>query len=328
MLISIEFFLTIGLEITKKTALYWCIIAPIVLVTIIVGQLTTVHLSFFFLVVFILTLVGIYQVILHVNHELVNDILTAEGLYRKTNEKNLNLEESQKKIKHVYEEMSRQKFELEQAYKKLDKVSSEIYIQNELLKYISQTLDIEQLLDLVTDSVIGAVGTDTCSLLIYNDKDRNEYFVESKSTTDPDATKHLMALIDAGEMDQYMELKEPMVDEDGTKDEYVFSSNRLIGSLIFMPLIRDEEVYGILYAEHHQKDYFKESTLDFFGAIATQINIAVNNANLYSKMEEIAKIDALTQLYNRRTFQDKLETLYSDYKEANKRFSVKGRVYR
>jgi diguanylate cyclase (GGDEF)-like protein len=39
-------------------------------------------------------------------------------------------------------------------------------------------------------------------------------------------------------------------------------------------------------------------------------------------MEEMAKIDSLTNLYNRRTFQDKLEISYTQYSLENKSFSV------
>lgn len=322
MLYAVELFLTKGVEAERKSTMYWLILTPFVTVTLLIGYISKDYGVFFFVALFIVVILGIYHVILLINDQLVEEIDNAEALFNESKEKNLRLEKSQSKLRQVYETMSEQKFLLETTNKRLNKVSAEMYIQNELLKYISQTLDIEQLLDLVTDSILGAIGTDTCSLLIYKDVTHTEYYVEAKSTVDPEATGHLMALIDAGEMHQYMEQRDAIIDGDVTEGEYIFSGERMIGSLIMIPLVRDDEVYGLLYAEHHQKDYFQDSTLEFFNAIATQINIAVNNASIYLRMEEMAKIDSLTQIYNRRTFQDLLVSLYRSYSKEQKPFSV------
>lgn len=321
-LYSVELFLTKGVEFERKATMYWLILTPFVTVTLLLGYISKDYGVFFFVALFIIVIIGVYHIILMINDQLVEEIENAEALFNESEEKNIRLEKSQSKLKQVYETMSEQKFLLETTNKRLNKVSAEMYIQNELLKYISQTLDIEQLLDLVTDSILGAIGTDTCSLIIYKDMTHTEYYVEAKSTVDPEATDHLMALVDAGEMEQYMQQREAIIDSDVTEGEYIFSGERMIGSLIMIPLVRDDEIYGLLYAEHHQKDYFKDSTLEFFNAIATQINIAVNNASIYLRMEEMAKIDALTQIFNRRTFQDMLVELYRKYSKEEKEFSV------
>ncbi len=47
------------------------------------------------------------------------------------------------------------KYDLERANERLNRITGEIYIQNELLRYISTALDIRELIELVTDAIIG-----------------------------------------------------------------------------------------------------------------------------------------------------------------------------
>jgi len=318
---SFQLFITFGLDSTQKIGTYSLVIIPILICAVLLNRLKDGTGNIFFIAGFIIVLIGIHQAIEQFNESLNREIELKDELFEKTHSENLNLEQSQAKIKAVYEQMSKQKYELEQTNKRLSKVSAEIYIQNELLKYISAALEIDQLLDLVTDSVLGAIGTDTCSLLIY-EEDGEKFYAEAKSTSDTEATQHFIKLIESGQMDGYMQSKKPIIDGDVSEGEYVFSGTQMVGSLISVPLVRNGSVYGLMFAEHHQKNYFGESTLEFFEAIATQINIAVNNASLYSKMEEMARIDSLTNLYNRRAFQNLLEGLFDQYKLENKSFSV------
>ncbi|WP_458788325.1 hypothetical protein, partial [Vallitalea sediminicola] len=71
-------------------------------------------------------------------------------------------------IQLVHDQLVKQKMELEEANERLNRFTAEMYIQNELLSYISSVLDIDELMELVTDSILGAIGVDTCSLVIYD----------------------------------------------------------------------------------------------------------------------------------------------------------------
>lgn len=318
---SMELFITLGSDISKKISLYLLVISPIVVTTIIATQLRESAEIFIFLLMLIMVLMGIYKVI-DQYHEEFNQMISFQAQDLETSQSiNMTLEQSQEKMKQVYNQISKQKFEIEQTNKHLERMTAEMYIQNELLQYITTTLDIDQLLDLVTDSVIGAIGTDTCSLLIYED-DEKTFYAESKSTVDSDATKHFIKLVESGEMAPYMASKEILLDEDVTIDEYIFTNNAVVGSMILVPLVRNDKVFGLIIAEHHQKNYFTENSVEFFKAIGTQVNIAVHNTNIYRQMEEMAKIDSLTQLFNRRTFQDQLEIVYEQSVLENNTFSV------
>lgn len=74
-------------------------------------------------------------------------------------------------------------------------------------------------------------------------------------------------------------------------------------SLMIVPLIVSERLIGIMSV---QNDDFDDAYLpeDFylFSSIAAQVSIALENAHLFARMEQLATTDELTGLYNRRHF--------------------------
>ncbi len=209
----------------------------------------------------------------------------------------------------------------EEANIKLNKITSEMYIQNELLRYISSTLEFENLMELVTDSIVGAMGADTCSIIIIQE-DNKEYFINTKSNYQTDIVSLLKVALYNNELDDYLIDKSAHIDGNVDLDDYPFIENRPVGSLIILPLVNGRKIYGLIIAEHASVGFFGEDNLSFFQSIATQINIAVNNASLYKKMEDLASKDGLTGLYNRSYFQKMLNALIEKSKNENEIFCI------
>lgn len=259
-------------------------------------------LHFFFGIQFISILYAIYKIIDYNNSEMIKIIADQTQLWKKSQCDNQELLETQKT---------------------LNQITSEMYIQNELLRYISSTLDLEQLMDLVTDSIIGAIGVDTCSLIIrIQSKASENYYFRTKSNYPVDIESQLKEALEKGILDKYIKEKKSHIDSFVNVDHYPFIHNRPVGSLIIIPLIRNEKVYGLLISEHASTGFFGENNLQFFESIATQINIAVNNASLYTKMEEMATKDGLTGILNRRHLQKKLKDVFKSCKDSNESISV------
>ncbi|MDF1618276.1 sensor domain-containing diguanylate cyclase [Petrocella sp. FN5] len=204
-----------------------------------------------------------------------------------------------KKLHHV---LLTQKQEIEKKNIELNRVSSEMYTQSELLRYISSVLDIDELIGLVADSIIGAIGVDTCMLYVL-DEGTNEKFYKVNTVIEYDFLESFKTDIEKGVYSRFYENGKPFMDSNVDIHEYPFIQHREVGSLIIVPLVKSDQVYGLLIAEHHTKDMFDHNSMNFFKSIISQINIAINNANLYSKMEEIAIRDGLTGLYNREHIQ-------------------------
>ncbi|MFW6015009.1 MAG: diguanylate cyclase [bacterium] len=267
--------------------------------------------ALFFIIYFTLILMGLLIIISDNAKELHHKIETQRNLFNEAKQINQELKITQQKYISAHDQLTKQNSDLEDAYKKLNRASSEMYIQNELLKYISSALEIEELMDMVTDSIIGAIGVDTCSIIIY-DPNRDNYKAKFKSTYNKDYSKSLMKYITSGKLDSYFNSSKPYTDNNVNIEDYPFLDDRDVGSLIIIPLIRNQLTYGLLIAEQKTENTFTDNNIQFFDGIATQINIAINNANLYAKMEDMAIRDGLTGVYNRSYLQHRFSELVKE----------------
>ncbi len=246
---------------------------------------------------------------------------THQSMYRKSEAQNEELRLSQERFKLIHDEMAKQKYDLERANERLNRITGEIYIQNELLRYISTALDIRELIELVTDAIIGTTGVDTCSLVLFDERSE-KYYYKMESNHEGNYLRQLIEDVEQGRLKEYFENHRVLLDNNVEKDAYEFIHTRPVGSLAIIPLIRDTIVYGLLIAEHSSKNMFTDANIQFFTGISTQITIAINNANLYAQMEELAVKDGLTCIYNRKYFIDHIEELIQEADQKNQPLSV------
>ncbi len=98
----------------------------------------------------------------------------------------------------------------------------------------------------------------------------------------------------------------PLLVEDANND-FRFDVDRIspedsreIRSLISAPLMEDKKILGILRVDSPLPGHFTTEDLRFLRTIADLTSIAVENAQLYQSLEELAIKDGLTGLYLRR----------------------------
>lgn len=308
---------TIALTITNKKHIIYLSLAGI-LVLFITGFLnltsnTDLWELFISILVIILGLYSYYVLYRDNINEILSKLSVQTELFKEAAKTNEQLRTSQNKFKLIHEEMSKQKFDLEVANKNLNKMSAEIYTQNELLRYISSVLDIKELLDLVTDAILGTIGVDTCSLVLFDERNE-EYLYSVKSNHPGDQMTSLIRNVEAGLLQKYFESGKIHLNNRVVLKNYPVIENRPVGSIAIIPLLRDDLTYGLLVAEHSSIDMFTENNVQFFKGIAIQITIAINNANIYALMEEMAIKDGLTGIYNRKYLQDHIEGLIVEAK--------------
>lgn len=257
----------------------------------------------FILIVFIFFGYIIFDIFRTQNRQVIHKLESQIRLFEEAEKTNEELRQSQNKFKLIHDEMAKQKNDLMSAYERLNKMTSEIYTQNELLRYISSVLDIRELIDLVTDAIIGTIGVDTCGLVLFDEKSES-YLYSVKSNYPGEHIDQLKKRVDQGYLEKYFGSSRVHLNNNVERENYEFVEHRPVGSIAIIPLLRENVTYGLLIAEHSTTDMFTENNVQFFRGIATQITIAINNANMYALMEEMAKKDGLTGLYNRKYLQD------------------------
>ena len=83
-------------------------------------------------------------------------------------------------------------------------------------------------------------------------------------------------------------------------DKVVTEDARPLRSLISVPLILDVKMLGILRIDSPRQNYFGTEDLRFLKTIGDLGSIAIENAQLYERVEQLAIKDGLTGLYLRR----------------------------
>jgi diguanylate cyclase (GGDEF)-like protein len=67
-----------------------------------------------------------------------------------------------------------------------------------------------------------------------------------------------------------------------------------------VPMIIHDHVVGVVSIQDYHPGVFDEQQVRLLETIATQAAIAIQNARLYSEVQQLATVDALTGVYNRR----------------------------
>ncbi len=91
-------------------------------------------------------------------------------------------------------------------------------------------------------------------------------------------------------------------------------------SLLVVPLVTEDSLVGVLAAGHRDGRHFDEQHMRLVSIMAGQLAVAVENALLYEKTENMAITDSMTGLYNYRYFYVRLED------EVKKARTNEGRV--
>lgn len=77
-----------------------------------------------------------------------------------------------------------------------------------------------------------------------------------------------------------------------------------IHSFLGVPLIVGDQVIGMLAVDNAQSNFFTADHARLAAAFANQVALAIQNARLFSEVQQLASTDSLTGLHNRRHFME------------------------
>lgn len=77
-----------------------------------------------------------------------------------------------------------------------------------------------------------------------------------------------------------------------------------IRSSISAPIIIDNKLYGVLNIDSNKKNSFTEDDLETLEYMRSQVEISISKHKLYEKITYLSRYDKLTNIYNRRYFED------------------------
>ncbi|MFB0534086.1 MAG: GGDEF domain-containing protein [Anaerolineae bacterium] len=91
---------------------------------------------------------------------------------------------------------------------------------------------------------------------------------------------------------------------------------------IIVPLRGAEEPIGVLVVDYDHDEPIEESDLDMLAGLASSAVLAIENSRLHNRVQRMANLDGLTDLFNHRYFQESLRQKLSTARELSQTVSL------
>ncbi len=171
-------------------------------------------------------------------------------------------------------------------------------IENLIQQYISSSLEISNLMKLILESLSEALVVNLCSIIV-KEEHEDTYQYNTRTIGNSIDLDYFNSYIENKSLiNRFKQFREPFLDNTVKIEEYDFLSGTQIQSLLIYPLVNEGEWLGMLVIGKDRNNYFVDN-MSFFERVSTQFSIALMNARIYTKMENMAMKDGLTGIYNR-----------------------------
>lgn len=178
-----------------------------------------------------------------------------------------------------------------------------------IFEYINMVTDYKNLFSIINDMLIGVLGASSSTIFKY---DGDRYWVAASSLS----RQEVLTMNSVGDIlfKKYGQQREAFILTEAELSKN-FNERKDIKSVVAVPLAGKKELLGIIYLEHTRQDYFQKDICKYLNTLAIAIRLALENAQLYSRLEEMALIDGLTGLYNRMFFNKEINNCMEDYRK-------------
>lgn len=209
-------------------------------------------------------------------------------------------ESSQKnfhELEHAHEEATKNNF-------LLNNTIAELSTLQEISKFANSVLNIKELINIINDMIIGVIGVNYCSIFLIDENTSNIY-LEATNIRDKETLQNIKFKLASKYYTQFKSRGLTIV-EGSVSDvqSYPNSSERDIKSFLITSLQSHRNFLGLIVIESGFDGAFEERKKNMVLTICNQVSIAIENAVIYDKMERLATIDGLTQVHNRRYFNE------------------------
>lgn len=227
-------------------------------------------------------------------------------LYLELEDKYQQLNTAQEEIKLHNEKLKETNFKIEDANKKLRESIAEFYTVQQITQAISSVFDVKELLKHVNDIILGVMGVNNSTIILYDEK-KDRLRVHTTNVSNKQELIALFDNINCEVLKDVLKSGQSLMENFVDLKEYPFTEEREVSSLICVPLVTKTKKFGLVLIEHKYFNAFDEDNLRLLNIIGQQVSIALENAELYEKMHELATVDNLTGIYNRLYFQQRLQ---------------------
>lgn len=227
---------------------------------------------------------------------------------------------------------------MEALQKSAQALNSQVEQMERLLRtftLITSTLDLEQVLDEVMDTVISFTGAER-AYLVLRDKKTKALEIAVARNWDRESLSGGDAVYSSGVVQRALREKQTIITTDAATDDRFQDAKSIfdnqLRSILCIPLIIQAEAVGVLYADNRMtQGVFRPDEIPLLTAFGTQAAIAIENARLYGQVKDDLN-KALSELQSLQIQIDKakLEKQVSQITETDyfQRLSASARTMR
>jgi len=198
---------------------------------------------------------------------------------------------------------------------------------NKLSRNIVSTFDMEKIYAFTYQTTKQIMPVDAFAITLVNDKENiaEDVYLIDKGKRYPNER---VSLSTPSITTQTIKTKRSLLikdDADGTSaaiGRTLFGSKDDTRSVLTVPLTSNNNVIGIISAQHYQPNIYGTIHLQLLELLANQVAIAIINARLHKTLQEEAIRDPLTGLFNRRFMEETLEKELTRAKRNKTSFSA------
>jgi len=177
---------------------------------------------------------------------------------------------------------------------------------HEIINSINSTLNLEEVLLKVVNSIREYFNYSICDILLLDEQNENLYFAATDGYS-AKSRRNIRIKLGEGITGRVAVTGKPLVVPDVTKFEGYICSTKEVRSEITVPLKAGGEIIGVFNVESRKLSAFDEHDLRLLSILSVPVAIAIQNARLHQKMKNLAITDELTGLYNFRYLKEHLE---------------------
>ena len=171
----------------------------------------------------------------------------------------------------------------------------------ELSVKLNSTLDLDELLQLITATATELLNCEAASILLYDEKNPRLFFAAATGS-DPEKLAEIPVPIDNSLAGTIFRTNQPMILNHAEQDprHYSLVSDHIkfkIKSLLGVPMPIKDRTMGVLEAVNKRKGEFTESDVAILSVTAAHAAIAINNARLLrSTKQALEKVKVTNQI--------------------------------
>lgn len=191
-------------------------------------------------------------------------------------------------------------------YKKVEQFNTQLNGLSKIAHEINDNIDFETTLKNIGEQCTEVMHLDAFYLLLAENKELKPVYTKGdmKGYLEKENLQ-----FGQGASGHCAETKQTVLILDTIKDERIFTSGsvKTPGSIIAIPLMKRDQLIGVMTGVKKGKNSFQENEVKIFELMAYQASVALANAQAFKEVEDRAIIDELTKVYNYRYFQQRVQ---------------------